>query len=85
MAVMSARDREEAAAEWMRKMSRERRGPSGTKSDAYNLTNAADQWISDNWAAFDAALTARVRGAFTRAEKAEALLFAIERRVKVGA
>lgn len=55
-----------------------------TKADLRAAVDAADQWVSDNAAAFNAALPVAARGALTAAQKSHLLTAAIQARFASG-
>jgi hypothetical protein len=82
MAVMSAQDRADCDADFMRT----ERGTFGamTKADLQAALNAADQWASDNAAAFSASLPLPARTVLTASQKARLLAWVILKRYNVG-
>ena len=80
MALLTTEDRVEIWREFQRDLSTVRE-PIGavTKADLRAAVDAIDQWISDNAAAFNAAIPQPARGALTAAQKAR-LLNAVSRR-----
>lgn len=78
MTLLDATHRARTAAQWMR----ENRGDcSFTKPQLHAAVAAADQWVEDNLAAFNAALPAAFRTAATPAQRANLLGFLLWRRI----
>ena len=85
MAVLPDADRFEIWAQFMRDLSAAGSVLSGiTKTDLRAAVNAADDWVSTNAAAYNAALPAAFRTNASAAQKAQLLMFVISRRFLSG-
>ena len=85
MPVISNISRAEVSAEIQEGLSTVREGLGLTKPQLLAAVAAADQWASDNAAAFNAALPLPARTVLTASQKARLLTAVIEKRWKVGA
>jgi hypothetical protein len=85
MAVMTPGQRQDTVAELMNEWSADRQSCSLRKAELRAAIDAADQWVSDNAAAFNAALPVAARNALTNAQKAHLLAVVVESRFKRGA
>jgi hypothetical protein len=73
MAVLSDPDRAQIWAEYQRELSTAHESASFTKAQLLAAVAAADQWINDNSAAYNAALPTAFRNNATPAQKARML------------
>lgn len=84
MAIMTNQQRFDTWADYMRAP------PSGetvsiVKADLRAALDAVDQWVSDNAAAFNAAIPLPARTALSAGQKARLLMFVVQKRFAVGA
>ena len=84
MAVMSGASRQEAWAEYMRQVSNDGETITVSKPELRAALDAADQWASDNAAAFNSALPAAARTKLTTSQKARLLAFIVTKRYATG-
>ena len=85
MALMSDSNRAAAWAEYMRELSDEREAVGAlTKQELRTALNDIDQWVSDNAAAFNTAISQPARGVLTSAQKARLLMFVVRKRFLTG-
>ena len=83
MAVLTAAERADEWAKFMRAESDERNPISITKADLRAALDAADAWADANAAAYNSALPLPARTALTARQKARLLMFVIRRRFEV--
>lgn len=83
MAVLSDADRAAEWAELMRDLSAAGEPCAVTKADLRAALNAADTWVDDNAASFNAAIPQPARGALTASQKARLLMRVVRRRYEV--
>lgn len=83
MAVLSDADRRKLWSEFMSDSSRDRQGLGLTKADLRAAVDAVDQWVSDNAAAYNAAIPLPARTALTAKQKTRLLLAVARRRWEV--
>lgn len=84
MAVLPDADRKAVWAAAMRKVSDDRDAVSITKAELRAAVDAIDGWVDANAAAFNAAIPQPARGALTAHQKAELLMFVVNRRWEAG-
>jgi len=80
MAVMIDADRQAAWAEFMQELSAEREALNLNKNDLRAALDAVDQWVSDNAAAFNAAIPQPARANLTTSQKARLLMHVVRKR-----
>lgn len=69
--------------QWMREWSKTHRSIALTKADLRAAVDAVDNWIDANQASYNNALPANVRSELTTEEKAELLMYVVDRRFEV--
>ena len=84
MAVLPDADRIEVWEEMMQDLSVNREDSSYTKAELKAAVDAADQWVSDNQAAYVTALPEPVKSATTAAQKALLMQFVVQKRYLTG-
>lgn len=84
MAILSAGDRDQVWADYMRSISRDREVVTVLKSELKAALDATDQWVSDNSASFNTAIPQPARAALTAAQKVRMLVAVLEMRYLKG-
>jgi len=80
MAILSEVNRKDAHTELMRHQSENRKALAVTKADLKAAIDAADQWIEDNKASFNAAIPQPAKSTLTAQQKALLLQFVAAKR-----
>lgn len=83
MAVLPDADRKEIYANWMREISGRREAVNITKPDLRAAFNAIDDWVDNNTSSFNTAIPLPARTSLTAKQKAELLLYVINKRWEV--
>lgn len=84
MAELSDNDRDQVHREFECEAFSKPRNPTAlTRQQLRAAINAADTWVDENSASFNAALPSAVRSALSAKEKAQLLMFVIRRRYEV--
>lgn len=83
MADLSAAQRRNIWATFMRQASADRQDLGLTKSDLLAAVDATDAWVDDNAGAFNQALPAAARSALSAAQKTRLLFFVASKRFEV--
>jgi hypothetical protein len=85
MANMSDEQRATCYAEFASALSARREPCALIKSDLRAALNAADGWVEDNKASFNSALPSAAQSGLTASQKAELLMYVVQKRFNVGA
>lgn len=83
MAVLSAQQRIDCAAEWQRNFA-VGETISVTKTDLKAALDAIDSWVDTNTASFNTAIPQPARANLTAAQKARLLLYVVRKRFETG-
>ncbi len=83
MAILTDADRTELKNKWARRLSRDRELFSLSSLDTKAAVDAADDWVEANQAAYNTALPVAARNNLTAKQKAELLMFVIDKRFGV--
>lgn len=84
MAVLSESKRIETWGDFMRELSRNREAMSLTKTELRAALDAVDVWVDTNTAAYNSALPAAAQSGLTASQKAQLLLFVVQKRFVEG-
>ncbi len=83
MAVLTDVDRKNIWANYMRKLSKRHDSISIIKSELRDAVNAVDNWIDSNQTSYNNSLPTPARTTLTQKQKAELMVFVIQRRWEV--
>ncbi len=83
MAVLTDPDRKALQQAWCAELSRRRTPFNLSRADLRAAVNAIDDWVDANSTAFNQAIPQPARAALTAQQKAELLMFVVQRRFEV--